>query len=147
MLAIGEKRSKIARSPRRKTAMTWNGKTIERRVALKRLALGILGSCWTFVSCAPLRRNVSNPRERLREDLAKLVRPAYSEEGVPVILLCENLTKTNPAPSPREGRKFAAEFRELAEVFAQIQPDRSDKDIPKLVEVLAYRDFGAPDAR
>ena len=64
-----------------------------------------------------------------------------------MLLLCENLTKTNPAPSHREGRKFAAEFRELAEVFAQIQPDRSDKDIPKLVEVLAYRDFGAPDAR
>ena len=83
---------------------------------------------------------------RLRQDLARLAPRAYSEEGIPVFLACEDLV---PDRTPRKSAAtltpfnaaLAADFRKNAEAWQRIHPEATDADVGKLIEVLAERDF------
>ncbi|MDP9066269.1 MAG: hypothetical protein M3O06_10440 [Pseudomonadota bacterium] len=90
--------------------------------------------------------------ERLRRDLARLAPRAYSEEGVPVFLACEDLA-ANPHPPrpigslPSFNSRFAVDFRENAAAWQRIHPDAAEGDVAKLIEVLADRDFSDGGAK
>ena len=96
-------------------------------------------------SGAPPKEAISAVDARLREDLARLAPRAYSEEGIPVFLACEDLvrdgTSRQPAALSRFNAAFAADLRKNAEAWQRIHPDATDADIGKLIEVLADRDF------
>ena len=97
-------------------------------------------------SGAPPKEAISAVDARLREDLARLAPRAYSEEGIPVFLACEDLapgrTSRQPAATlTRFNAAFAADLRKNAEAWQRIHPDATDADIGKLIEVLADRDF------
>lgn len=74
--------------------------------------------------------------DQLRKDLAP---HEYSEEGIPVFLACEDLTK-RPALTPLNAA-VASEMRSNAEAMQRIKPDVAPDDVAKLIEVLAHRDF------
>ena len=83
---------------------------------------------------------------RLREDLARLAPRAYSEEGVPVFLACEDLlsdrtSRKSAATLTPFNAALAADFRKNAEAWQRIHPEATDADVGKLIEVLAERDF------
>ena len=84
--------------------------------------------------------------ERLRQDLARLAPRAYSEEGVPVFLACEDLvTAKTSQESTAEltpfNKTLASDFRKTAEAWRRIHPDAPYTDVAKVIEVLADRDF------
>jgi peptidoglycan/xylan/chitin deacetylase (PgdA/CDA1 family) len=74
--------------------------------------------------------------DRLRKDLAP---HEYSEEGIPVFLACEDLTK-RPALTPLNAA-VASEMRRNAQAMQRVKPDVEGGDVAKLIEVLAQRDF------
>jgi hypothetical protein len=125
---------------------------MERRSALTRLALGMLGSMWAFVSCGPLRRShqtttgkpFAASAEELRRDLERLGQRTYSEQGIPMFLVCENLAPDEPTGNVdgRDGTRLAENLRRTAETFRSIRPNATEGDVPKLLELLAERDFG-----
>jgi hypothetical protein len=142
---------------------------IPRRHALLKITWSMLTSAWALVACSPSRlrsgkantnlgvsRSGSKRREQLaaalEEDLTRLRQRAYSEEGIPVFLLGENLAAEPPAsrPNPSEQRAritMANAFREHAEIFQALHPNATGSDVAKIVEVLAERDFGPPGQR
>ena len=83
---------------------------------------------------------------RLRKDLARLAPRAYSEEGIPVFLACEDLVlaktsqKSAATLSPFNA-ELAADFHKNAAAWQRIHPHAPDADVGKLIEVLAERDF------
>ena len=84
--------------------------------------------------------------ERLGQDVARLAPRAYSEEGVPVFLACENLEADKALRGPKVeltpfNTSVASDFRKTAEAWQRIHPDAPDTDISKVIEVLADRDF------
>ncbi len=122
----------------------------ESRASRRAALLSILGGLSTLVACTSLRdtQHTSDPfRDQLDQDLRLLGARTYSDEGIPTFLVCENL-----APSGNEGLDFppdangplAATFRRYAEALPHIRANVSEKDVAKLIEVLAHRDFGAP---
>ena len=83
---------------------------------------------------------------RLREDLARLAPRAYSEEGIPVFLACEDLvadrtSQKSAATLTPFNAALAADLRKNAEAWQRIHPHATDADVGKLIEVLADRDF------
>lgn len=129
---------------------------MRRRNALTAMISGLLGSIWAFISCAPLRRDNSHSTaadsetallaKQLEQDLALLARRNYAEEGIPMFLVCENLaskdrasTRKNSAP---ESVALAQELRRNADALILNQPNATEAEIPKILEVLAERDFG-----
>lgn len=104
----------------------------------------MLAGCWALVSCAPLRRQGGTAAQiaRFERDWAKLERPPYSEEGVPVLLVGEDLTAVSPA-GVADGPQLAKEFRQITELRLEADPNAPVSDLSKLVELLAARDFGA----
>lgn len=123
-----------------------NSKTSRRRALLS-----ILGGVSALVSCtSPPKANQKTDRleEQLLRDLKRLGARMYSDEGIPVFLVCENLASS---PGSRSGRPahasnaaLAATFRRYAEVLLRVRPEVKEEDVPKLIEVLAERDFGVP---
>ncbi len=84
--------------------------------------------------------------ERLRQDLARLAPRANSEEGVPVLLACEDLVVDKPSQKSTVtltafNAALASDFRKTSEAWQRIHPDAADTDVAKLIEVLAVRDF------
>ena len=84
--------------------------------------------------------------DRLRRDLAQLGIRADSEEGVPVILACENLVvakgqKAAPLRLTAFNTAFVSEFRRNAEAWERLQPNSPNTDVAKLIQILAKRDF------
>ena len=84
--------------------------------------------------------------ERLGQDVARLAPRAYSEEGVPVLLACEDLVADKILREPKVeltpfNTSVASDFRKTAEAWQRIHPDAPDTDISKVIEVLADRDF------
>ncbi len=77
----------------------------------------------------------------LREDLARFGARAYSDEGIPVFLACENLTGEAPAQITAFNTTVAADFHRNAAAWQRIFPDAPDTDVSKVIEVLADRDF------
>ena len=83
---------------------------------------------------------------RLGEDLARLAPRAYSEEGIPVVLACEDLVRDGTSRQPATtltpfNTAFATDLRKNAEAWQRIHPDAADADLAKLIEALADRDF------
>jgi hypothetical protein len=128
---------------------------IQRRDAISKLAVGVLGTVWAFISCTPLNRTSRRtqtanllPAElasRLEKDLVLLGKRKYSEQGIPTFLVCENL-----APGERldgdaplgEGAALAEDFRQHTDLMFRMRPEVTKEDVARLVEVLADRDFG-----
>ncbi len=97
-------------------------------------------------SGAPPKEAISAVDARLREDLARLAPRAYSEEGIPVFLACEDFvrgrtSRQSAATLTPFNAAFASDLRKNAEAWQRIHPDATDADIGKLIEVLADRDF------
>ena len=126
---------------------------INRRVALVSLGVAALSGVARAIS-RPLRllQSSSAPAKTtlddlLREDLARLAPRAYSEEGIPVFLACENLVadKTSRAPGKvaltPTNTALASAVHRNAEAWQRIRPDAQGKDVAQLIEVLADRDF------
>ena len=83
--------------------------------------------------------------QSLREDMARLGSRAYSEEGIPVFLACEDVvaakTHRHAPPPPAWSQTVASDLRKNGEAWLRIFPNAPDTDISKLIEVLAERDF------
>lgn len=135
---------------------------LRRRQALWRIAGGVLTSMWALVSCSPWRRRPGSEDsqiddsasatdlrlgEAMRQDLARLEQRAYSEEGIPVLLIGVNLANDAPAgrrsTAERRARAPLAEaFDRHARVFQSINPKATGADVAKVIELLAEREFG-----
>jgi hypothetical protein len=92
------------------------------------------------------RGSPGDPVEQsLREDVARLGSRAYSDEGIPVFLACEDLVAAKihrRAPPPSGWSKtVASDLRRNGEAWLRIFPNAPDTDISKLIEILAARDF------
>ena len=84
---------------------------------------------------------------RLREDMEHLSSRVNSEEGIQMILACDNLVPdprthklTTPALMPLNAALAAAMHRDAA-AYLRLKPQAKYKDVAKLIEVLTYRDF------
>ncbi len=82
--------------------------------------------------------------DRLRQDLARPT--AYSEEGIPVFLACEDLVKGKNSPKSKAAltalnATLASELRKNSASWKRIHPDAPEGDVAKVIEVLAHRDF------
>lgn len=130
-----------------------------RQISRRGLLVGILNLLSVTVSCTsrPVRSGISpppaepplnsGPRDKasreLRADLARLSQRSYSEEGVAVFLVGENLTRTQAIePERAENTALRASFRHHAEVLARLRHEAKQDDVAKLMEVLAERQFG-----
>lgn len=127
------------------------------------LLLSLLGSFWAFLSCrtrpsstvdgsAPASSPTSNPSQPIDnqwlQDFDRSSSRTYSEEGIPVFLVGENLAPEQgramapPAARNPAHRELAASLRQGAAMLARQRPNLSPDDVGKLVEVMAERDFG-----
>ena len=85
--------------------------------------------------------------DRLRQDLARIASRADSEEGVPVILACEDwfAEQTSHRAAPAQltlfNLAFASELRTNAAAWERLRPNPAETDVATLVQILAYRDF------
>ncbi len=131
---------------------------IDRRDVLRALAATAIGGvtplsstlAWTQTPAAtpPAPASTGQPKDsatedRLRKELDALAAREYSEEGVPVLLACEDLVgKKVPGPKLTDfNRAFAAEFYRTGEAWKHLRPDAAAGDVGKVIEVLADRDF------
>lgn len=83
--------------------------------------------------------------KQLREDLAGLGSRAYSDDGIPVFLACEDVVAIKAhgraAAPPASSQSVATELRRNGAAWLRIYPQAPATDISKLIEVLAERDF------
>lgn len=129
----------------------------------RRVLLSFVGSLWTWISCRSRPAGTGDsgaagtdgPSEpsgtferRFLEDFDRTRSRTYSEDGVPVFLVCENLASAVAPPRGASRRlegldtRLAARFRRCAAVLARFRPGGTEDDVGKVVEVLAERDFG-----
>ena len=80
---------------------------------------------------------------QLQADMTRLATRVYSEEGIPMILACEDLTAKKPVvPASRVmNAAVAPAFHRYVEAWQHMHPDAPVGDVAKLTELLAYRDF------
>ena len=81
---------------------------------------------------------------QLQAAMDKLGTRVYSEEGIPMILACEDLTaKTPVAPaySRRMNDAIAPVFQKYLDAWGRLHADAPAGDVAKLVELLSFRDF------
>ena len=87
----------------------------------------------------------------LERDLARLGQRDYSEQGIPVFLVLENRVAGKKPPHGRSNDKeratLAGAFRQHAAAFRLMPADARGADVPKLIEVLAEREFGMTSDR
>lgn len=87
------------------------------------------------------------PEESLSTALNRLGQRVYSEEGIPMFLVCENLgsnrtsSERPPAAATSLSEKVAFAFRRYAAEWQRLQPGAPATDVARIVELLAYRDF------
>lgn len=123
-----------------------------RRVMLPRRAalLGLWSTLCLLLGCRSRSRPVatSTQAEELLRELGRSGARAYSEEGIPMFLVGENLA-ADAVPTPPAGLnlQLAADFRAHAGLLAQVRPNAVPGDVAKLVEWLAERDFGTTSSR
>lgn len=132
----------------RRTALVTIGLTAFGGVAWSitrpRLLQTMLGQGGLAASSAPSKEAID---DRLKQDLARLSPLVYSEEGIPMFLACENLVPGNSSSEPPKvaltstNAALASAFQRDAEAWLRIHPDAKGKDVAKLIEVLADRDF------
>lgn len=128
----------------------------QRRRVLRTIAAALAGA-WGLIA-SPLARTQGAPddipaadngnatdeaRDRLIRDLNRLGSRDYSEQGIAVILACENV----PAPVDfrplTENSVLSARFRESADLLSAVRTDLAEADVAAIVEALADRDFNA----
>ncbi|MFN2974413.1 hypothetical protein [Terriglobus aquaticus] len=81
---------------------------------------------------------------QLQDAMTRLSSRVYSEEGIPMILACEDLTASHPvAPlySKPTNDRVAPAFQQYIEAWGRLHPDAPADDVAKLIELLSYRDF------
>ena len=88
---------------------------------------------------------MDTPEDLLRKDLERLSSRVYSEEGIPMILACENLVpgQQSSAASTDLNRNFASAFRRDADIWQRLHPNAAPNVVAKILELLADRDFNA----
>lgn len=121
---------------------------IDRRFLLQALAAAVA----TALSRGASAAQPHDPAEILLAELNRLEARAYSEEGIPVFLACENLAgKTTgvPAgftPGPMNA-ELAQAYRSYAALLPGLERERTEYDAAEIVELLAERDFNAGGVR
>ena len=86
------------------------------------------------------------PAELLVDALSRIEARAYSEEGIPMFLACEDLAGGNDGvpdgfvPAALN-RQLAAAYRDYAALLPGLERTMSEYDAANLVELLALRDF------
>lgn len=129
----------------------------------RHVLLSLVGSFWTWVSCRTRTAGSgasgsvgtegrSAPSgafgRRFLEDFDRSRSRPYSEEGIPVFLVGENLASAVAPPqggsrkTERSNAWVRTQFRRCAAVLAEARPGGTEDDVGKVVEVLAERDFG-----
>jgi|GEM_PF-3013521 len=121
---------------------------IDRRFFMQSLAAAIT----TALSRGASAAQPHDPAEVLLAELARLEARAYSEEGIPVFLACEDLAGTaNGAPAgftPGPMNAGLAEaYRNYAALLPGLERERTEYDAAEIVELLAERDFNAGGVR
>ena len=75
-------------------------------------------------------------------DIVRLSRRSYAEVGVPMYLVPEDLTGTNPAPPPDPaGQALADLFEAVTRALAARNGPLTSSDLAHVLEVLADRHF------
>ena len=87
----------------------------------------------------------STYESQVQADMAMLAKRVYSEEGIPMILACEDLTAKAPVkPASRAiNDAIAPAFERVVQAWEQLHPGAPVGDVAKLLELLAYRDFSS----
>lgn len=85
----------------------------------------------------------------LAKELEQLGTRVYSEEGIPMFLVCENVAEKGQSGSKQHtaltklNEVVASAFRRYASEWTRTRPNASAADVAKIVELLAHRDFAA----
>ena len=81
--------------------------------------------------------------QHLLADMKRLGTRVYSEEGIPMILACEDLTGGSRASLPLTPMNVAVSqaFHGYVDAWEHLKPDPPPGDVAKLLELLADRDF------
>jgi hypothetical protein len=86
----------------------------------------------------------ASPSEALLEELGRIETRAYSEEGIPMFLACEDLAAGGVpagfAPTTLN-KELAAAYRDYASVLPDLEREMTEYDAANLVAILALRDF------
>lgn len=78
--------------------------------------------------------------DTLATDMARLGARPYSEVGVPMFIIAQDLTDTEaPRAAITPAGDLADRFAELAMAFTSLNPDPGVADVARLIEVLADR--------
>lgn len=79
-------------------------------------------------------------KDTLTADMNRLGARPYSEVGVPMFIITQDLTATQaPQASAASSRELAKRFAELAAALTLKNPDPGLGDVARLVEVFADR--------
>ena len=128
---------------------------INRRGALLAIAFAALGRAGRGLTSAGGRearasfdlfetQAVDSADARLRKDLSRLAGRVYSEEGIPMLLACENLVPSQSSFVPTAlNKNLSSAFIRDTNTYEHMNPDASAADIAKIIEMLADRDFSA----
>ena len=80
--------------------------------------------------------------DAFEDDMVRLSRRNNSVNGVPMYLVPEDLTGTNPKALPTsEGSALAAEFEAICTALAKRNGPLNTVDLARILEVLADRNF------
>lgn len=80
--------------------------------------------------------------DAFEDDMVRLSRRTYAVTGVPMYLIPEDLTGTNPTPPPDPaGEALAAEFEAVCLALATRNGPLATLDLARILEVLADRHF------
>lgn len=80
--------------------------------------------------------------DRFEADMVRLSRRIYAEVGVPMYLVPEDLTGTNPVPPPDPAfQALAQEFEAVIAALTLRNGPLSTTDLAMVLEVLADRHF------
>ena len=80
--------------------------------------------------------------DAFEDDMVRLSRRTYAVTGVPMFLVPEELTGSNPVPPPDpESEALAAEFEAVCAALALRHGPLESIDISRVLEVLADRHF------
>lgn len=86
---------------------------------------------------------VARKAEELLGDMRELGSRDYSQVGVPMFLVAEDLRAAQPriVDTSAEWREVAAQFTQAAVLLSAHRPDLGPADVARLVELLADRNL------
>jgi len=87
-----------------------------------------------------------NDKETLASDMARLGARPYSEVGVPMFVIAQDMTNDHARPGTAKPTcNLDKQFGELSGTFVAMNPDPTVAEIARLVEVFADRRLLKPD--